>query len=692
MRGGRGIVIGACTLFLLAALAVVVVAVRRGAGGVSFEGLEAPSRVEIGEEFSLSVLLRPGRIPPKDYNLFIHFRPRDAAGPPVNADVTLPLPLRKLLPGETVRLGPFRCAIPVGRAAGDYVVEAGLFYSGRDIFGKPRWVRVPWSNKAWRNWDVGGIEAGERKPRSYSEDAFGGKGYAVGVAGPLDKIFPGKDDYRGPVGNAASLFAARNEHESFQVVVITGDEGLAGVRVEAGGLSRKGGGGAIGEENISVRRVGYVETREPYYNVTRSGDWPDPLVPQDDYGVLISRGRVQPFWVDLRVPPGTPPGRYEGAVEVRPAGRPPTTVTVVVNVWDFSLPSRPSLDTGFDFYEFIVRQYCPRAEGETEGEWRKRLAGIYRRYYLDMLGHRISPIHNVGNPRLVSSRDGEYRLDFTEFGEKVDFYSAAGQTVFGIAKEARVDPERGVWSKSWYGFSGPEAVREVFRAYGDYLEKRGWLGRAYTYIIDESYTGVRSLTRLIHDGHPGIRNLLTHTPRDGYPDVDIWCVRLNNFDEAVAKRFRREGKEIWTYVASPTRPFPTIILDSPSLETRVLPWICWRYEIRGLLYWCVNYWFLSNPWNDAMTWPDQNGNGSLYYPGPDGPVGSIRLEVLRDGMEDYEYLRAYGALFPEEERKGVVGCVVSSTWEYARSPEELLARRRELGEKINKQCSMFNDQ
>jgi len=34
----------------------------------------------------------------------------------------------------------------------------------------------------------------------------------------------------------------------------------------------------------------------------------------------------------------------------------------------------------------------------------------------------------------------------------------------------------------------------------------------------------------------------------------------------------------------------------------------------------------------------QNGNGSLYYPGADGPVPSIRLEVLRDGIDDYDYL------------------------------------------------------
>ena len=29
----------------------------------------------------------------------------------------------------------------------------------------------------------------------------------------------------------------------------------------------------------------------------------------------------------------------------------------------------------------------------------------------------------------------------------------------------------------------------------------------------------------------------------------------------------------------------------------------------------------------------------MVYPGPDGPLSSIRLEAIRDGIEDYEYLR-----------------------------------------------------
>ena len=255
----------------------------------------------------------------------------------------------------------------------------------------------------------------------------------------------------------------------------------------------------------------------------------------------------------------------------------------------------------------------------------------------------------------------------------------AGQTDFGIAIEAGVVPDEGIWSDAWYGFTGPDAVRGVFKTFGDHLERRGWLGRAYTYVIDETYRGVKELTRLIHEGHPGIRTMLTCTPEEGYPDVDIWCVRLNNLDDETARRFRDRGKEIWLYVASPTRPFPTIILDSPSIETRIIPWICRRAGATGLVYWCVNYWHLADPMEDPMTWPDQNGNGSLYYPHPSGPVGSIRLEALRDGMEDYEYLRMAAEKKAGREMEERIAAVAASAWEYSREPGRLLRTREALG-------------
>ena len=41
------------------------------------------------------------------------------------------------------------------------------------------------------------------------------------------------------------------------------------------------------------------------------------------------------------------------------------------------------------------------------------------------------------------------------------------------------------------------------------------------------------------------------------------------------------------------------------------------------------------PWGDY----GRNGDGYLLYPGPNGPLTSLRFEVMRDGVEDYDALR-----------------------------------------------------
>ena len=47
----------------------------------------------------------------------------------------------------------------------------------------------------------------------------------------------------------------------------------------------------------------------------------------------------------------------------------------------------------------------------------------------------------------------------------------------------------------------------------------------------------------------------------------------------------------------------------------------------------------NRPWSPYTIVPYTNNDGLLIYPGPDGvPWSSIRLENLRDGADDYDYL------------------------------------------------------
>jgi hypothetical protein len=42
--------------------------------------------------------------------------------------------------------------------------------------------------------------------------------------------------------------------------------------------------------------------------------------------------------------------------------------------------------------------------------------------------------------------------------------------------------------------------------------------------------------------------------------------------------------------------------------------------------------------SDGKSWTDYNGDGLIFYPGPDGPLATVRIKCIRDGLEDYEYL------------------------------------------------------
>jgi hypothetical protein len=66
----------------------------------------------------------------------------------------------------------------------------------------------------------------------------------------------------------------------------------------------------------------------------------------------------------------------------------------------------------------------------------------------------------------------------------------------------------------------------------------------------------------------------------------------------------------------------------------------YKFDIDGYLIWTVNRW-TTNPWvmpNRSERHSGRAGSHFLLYPNPDGTVSpSIRIAMMRDGLEDYEY-------------------------------------------------------
>lgn len=99
---------------------------------------------------------------------------------------------------------------------------------------------------------------------------------------------------------------------------------------------------------------------------------------------------------------------------------------------------------------------------------------------------------------------------------------------------------------------------------------------------------------------------------------------------------------VWLYRAE--QPYPTYQIDDALISSRIVSWMQKDYGLAGNLYWETVFWTRYRDEvrektdvyeGDPMHFPGDNGDGYLVYPGDvygiDGPVGSIRLESIRDG-------------------------------------------------------------
>ena len=483
---------------------------------------------------------------------------------------------------------------------------------------------------------------------------------------------------------AVELRAARNEAEAAQLVVRP-TVALNGFLAYAGSLQGPGG-ASIPAQNVDVFEVRYVKIELPTDKSSVAGFWPDPLPPFED-AIDLEANKSQPLWVRVKVPRGVPAGIYTGRINLK-ARNYRSDVALRVEVYDFDLPDKMTCTTAFGFSPGNVFKYHKLSDESQKRE-------VLDKYWANLGAHHISPYNpaplddlKVTWPEITdSTRPWEIKpqFDWTSWdaamARAIDYhnFNSFRLSIPGLGGgtfHSRTEPEL-------LGFSEdtPE-YRAAFTAYcrevQEHLREKGWLDEAFVYWFDEpapqDYEFVMNGFKKLKDAAPDITRMLTEQVEPeliGGPD--IWCSISNNYKEEPAEERRAQGEKFWWYVCTgPKAPYCTLFIDHPATELRVWLWQTWQREIDGILVWQSNYWTSptaypnserpQNPYADPMGWrtgystptgakrPWGNGDGRFIYPPVaaadahpaepvlDGPVDSIRWEMLRDGIEDYEYL------------------------------------------------------
>jgi len=454
----------------------------------------------------------------------------------------------------------------------------------------------------------------------------------------------------GPAAPRADIALAGHEFASFQIVLRSApDRKINKISLQPSDLVCAATGKRIPAANIEWQQVGFVKFDRLRGQAAKRGGspgwWPDPLLPVSSFDLIPDF--TQPVWVTVYAPIGTPAGDYTGSVKVLSDSGVPASVEVRAKVYPFSLPVEGHMKTAFALMD-----------GYLERMYGKPLSPEIRLKYGDfVLKHRI-------NPDDISRTDPPAIEDLLHYKDR-------GLNAFNVLNLVE---ERG--NATWRCWSPLEIYTPAFKQhlidrldpYVKRLRETGLINKAYIYTFDERgadfYPVMREFFGMVKERYPEIHTLTTATVQldpKAMRDINVdWnCPLTPRYNYEQAEKCRKEGLQTWAYTCcGPREPFANILGDDPLIESRILWWQMYQQQVDGFLFWGLNIW--DSPHNDKpidlskgplLDWgittggpkdeqwlQELHGDGRLLYAGQNGPIGSIRLANIRDGLQDYEYL------------------------------------------------------
>jgi hypothetical protein len=489
---------------------------------------------------------------------------------------------------------------------------------------------------------------------------------------------------------AGEMTAARNEDEACQIVLLARRD-VGEVKVSATPLRR-----SLGTTPLEVKlyKVGYVTL--PKDQVA----YPDPLMALKP--LALAANQAQPIWLSVRVPTNAVPGDYSGKIVVSVRDK-QQQCPVHLRVWDFDLPATPACKTAFGINAEQIALYHNVDRNTTKGQMFSCGTELYAKYYDLLLDHKISGYSIPAD--LMSDAAAKYLNDPRLTSYLIPYMDPAD--VPGITDVLNI------WQPTAGTITNADARLQQLL---DHLVDGGWLAKGYFYRVDEprtpqAYDKLVTIAERLRKFEPRARLLSAiHSDTGAGPtgalgrlkgSLSIWVPKSDCLDycrgwrEQLQHR-RKAGEECWWYVCSgPGLPYNNLWLDLSAMNHRLLFWQQKREGIQGLLYYCVNSWSdtdRSVPWRKPAMYVDPNvtryGDGCLVYPGSDigvdGPVSSLRLEIIRDGIEDFDYLTMAERLLGPEATSAYVNRLVKTLTKYEENPSELESVRRALGEALEK--------
>ncbi len=538
--------------------------------------------------------------------------------------------------------------------------------------------------------------------------------------------FPTKSDGIVPVGNkhVLELESIRNEKISAQIAVAS-TEDLTNLRGEVSDF-RSNSGAIIEAENSRVRFVKFVPVHEAhigakYDDVSVEGvsgfKAPDvvgdPLVeaPQVD----VPKLRVQPVWFTFSIPEDTEPGMYEGSIELHTDQNETVQFSLSLQVHDIVIPDPADfvfdLDIWFNPFS-IADFYDVEPWSDEHWEW-------LQHYFTDLASRGQKKITTtiVEQPWKISWLHGEYRsqtespyksmvkwelqpngqwsFDYSVFDRYVELAQKHGKgpditaysmlvfrgperiTYFDVQKEEMVEEQIDIMDNRYGEIWG--IFLEDFRSH---LMEKGWFDQTLLAFDERPEELMNRVFSIIRESAPEFEDKIYLS--GGMIDPDVAELNIGyeslyepGIQEGIIDRVER-GLPVRLYQTCCSGPHPNRFTFNPASEIHMIGWLVMKFGFTGYVDWAYNSW----PF-DIFNYPVFNypqGDEYFVYPGPDGPMSSIRWELFREGIEDFELVHVLRESGELQEDRFLEAALLATRNRYGegKDPHDIVRARRLL--------------
>ncbi len=549
------------------------------------------------------------------------------------------------------------------------------------------------------------------------------------IVSSLEKVFCSSHLKAEPLRYISAL---KGERVSFQIAVRCKVE-CAALQVDVADAPEEL------KEKITFREVHSVPSLMPavkadeYTLSTEPGLFPDALLPVKKE-IAISAENWHAVWVSVDVPETARPGKYGLKFKVSFISRyahalwckePVLNAEEVIEleIVNAVLPEQELKVTHW-FYSDCI-QHHHKVSPWSEEHWR-----LLEKYFRNYAAHNnnllLTPLWSVPLDMIpgqttrplsqllrISFDDGIWSFDFSRLERWITTAQKCGIRNFemvhafsqwGLKYAPEIMVEQKGKERPMFGIStssnAPEYaafLRALMKALLPFLKKHALTPEnCYFHISDEpreadleNYRYASELFREILEDYPVIDAL--SSPK---------FLQLGLLDRPVPHEgeldefMQEEVKERWVYYAGQWQDgMPGRQFGMPSLRNRVLGILLYVYGCDGFLEWGYNFWFsqFNRTW-DVDVWQESNcersfcsGGAYLVYPGPDGPIDSLRHEVIAEGFRDEMALRLLEKKTSREEVLKWIDEVTGyriSLRKYPRDEKWLLDLRNKLNQKI----------